>query len=213
MDELNMPEAVEGVSEDIEIRRSTLQVEQKRIFLNLRENSRGRYLRIVEVTGNNRSTIIVPSSGLQQFRTLLDEFIDSDVAVAQGQQAMLPGSGGGAPDVKKKKRRNKKSGGGGGGLDGAGGGLQNGGTEGGESIGFRVFVGNLAWSTQSQALREHFMQCGEIVRADVFTERSGRSRGCGIVEFATEEESRSAMETMSDTVLDGRPIFVREDRH
>ena len=82
-------------------------MEQKRIFLNLRENSRGRYLRIVEVklldeticlqkliesvlghsphcdvaviiqvTGNNRSTIIVPSSGLQQFRTLLDEFIE-----------------------------------------------------------------------------------------------------------------------------------------
>ena len=31
------------------VRRSTLQVEQKRIFLNLRENGRGRYLRIVEV--------------------------------------------------------------------------------------------------------------------------------------------------------------------
>jgi hypothetical protein len=31
---------------------------------------------VVQVTGNNRSTIIVPSSGLQQFRTLLDEFIE-----------------------------------------------------------------------------------------------------------------------------------------
>ena len=31
--------------------RSTLAIEQKRIFLNLRENSRGRYLRIAEVSG------------------------------------------------------------------------------------------------------------------------------------------------------------------
>ena len=31
------------------VNRSTLLVEQKRIFLNLRENGRGRYLRIVEV--------------------------------------------------------------------------------------------------------------------------------------------------------------------
>jgi hypothetical protein len=31
---------------------------------------------VIQVTGNNRSTIIVPSSGLQQFRTLLDEFIE-----------------------------------------------------------------------------------------------------------------------------------------
>lgn len=203
-----MPEAGEGVSEDIEIRRSTLQVEQKRIFLNLRENSRGRYLRIVELTGNNRSTIIVPSSGLLQFRSLLDEFID-DGALAPGQQ-MLSGTGVGAGDGKKKKRRNKKSGGGA--LDGGAGSLQNGG-EGGEGAGFRVFVGNLAWVTQSPALREHFLQCGEILRAEVFTERSGRSRGCGIVEFASDEQAQGAMASMSDTVLDGRPIFVREDRH
>jgi hypothetical protein len=37
---------------------------------------------------------------------------------------------------------------GGGALDGGAGSLQNGG-EGGEGAGFRVFVGNLAWVTQS----------------------------------------------------------------
>lgn len=45
-----LEQPTEGVVDDIDIRRSTLQVEQKRIFLNLRENSRGRYLRIAEVT-------------------------------------------------------------------------------------------------------------------------------------------------------------------
>ena len=29
-----------------------------------------------QVTGNNRSTIILPASGLHQFRLLLDEFIE-----------------------------------------------------------------------------------------------------------------------------------------
>eukprot|EP00960_Hanusia_phi_P014590 430789-Hanusia_phi.AAC.3 len=62
--------------EDIDLCRSSLLVEQKRIFLNLRENARGRYLRIAEVTGSNRSTIIIPSSGLMQLRSLLDEFIE-----------------------------------------------------------------------------------------------------------------------------------------
>ena len=75
--------------QDLDLRRATLQIEQKRIFLNLRENVRGRYLRIAEVTGNNRSTIIVPSSGLLQFRALLDDFIENDSAVVMGQQAML----------------------------------------------------------------------------------------------------------------------------
>mmetsp|Transcript_44984 Transcript_44984/g.70536 ORF Transcript_44984/g.70536 Transcript_44984/m.70536 type:complete len:129 (-) Transcript_44984:126-512(-) len=96
--------------EDIDLRRSTLPVEQKKIFLNLRENSRGRYLRIAEVTGNNRSTIIIPSSGLIHFRSLLDEFIESDNAVAMGQQAMMPMGdfGAGGLEQTKKKKKNKK---------------------------------------------------------------------------------------------------------
>lgn len=51
-----------------------------------------------------------------------------------------------------------------------------------------------------------------MVKADVFTERSGRSRGCGIVEFATPEQAQDAKVSMNNTELDGRTIFVREDR-
>lgn len=209
-----MTQQVEDI--DLDLSRSTLQIEQKRIFLNLRENGRGRYLRIAEVTGNNRSTIIIPSSGLQQFRSLLDEFIESDHAVAQGQQAMLPDGApsdliGGVADVadteiKKKKKRNKKP-------------VHENGTNGTngepvdpESFGKRVFVGNLAWSTTWQGLKDHFSQCGQVMRADVFTERSGRSRGCGIVEFAEIDEAKTAMASMGNSELDGRDIFVREDR-
>ena len=37
-------------------------------------------------------------------------------------------------------------------------------------------------------------------------------QGCGVVTFATQEEARNAMATLNDSVLQGRKIFVREDR-
>ena len=40
----------------------------------------------------------------------------------------------------------------------------------------------------------------------------GRSRGCGLVRFSSEEEAAEAIETLTDTELDGRQIFVREDK-
>lgn len=191
---------------DLDLRRATLQVEQKRIFLNLRENVRGRYLRIAEVTGSQRSTIIIPSTGLLQFRALLDDFIENDSAVAMGQQAMLAADGmgyqTGAMGLKPKKKRGKKP------TDENGEPIQTN----PEDDEKRVFVGNLAWTTTWQGLKDHFAPCGDIERADVFTERSGRSRGCGIVEFTSALSAKQAMESLNNTQLDGRLIFVREDR-
>eukprot|EP00802_Teleaulax_amphioxeia_P019767 Tamp_20013.p2 GENE.Tamp_20013~~Tamp_20013.p2 ORF type:complete len:215 (+),score=45.86 Tamp_20013:378-1022(+) len=202
-----MDPALSSNVEDLDLRRATLQVEQKRIFLNLRENGRGRYLRIAEVTGNNRSTIIVPSSGLLQFRALLDDFIENDSQVALGQQAMLGGmvaEFGAAGALKQKKKRGKKP------SDIAN--PEEAPVSSAEGEDKRVFVGNLSWQTNWQTLKDHFAQCGEIVRADVFTERSGRSRGCGIVEYSADHMAKSAMATLNNTELDGRLIFVREDR-
>mmetsp|Transcript_34160 Transcript_34160/g.80562 ORF Transcript_34160/g.80562 Transcript_34160/m.80562 type:complete len:208 (-) Transcript_34160:196-819(-) len=198
-----LEQPTEGVVDDIDIRRSTLQVEQKRIFLNLRENSRGRYLRIAEVTGNNRSTIIIPSSGLIQFRGLLDEYIEYVTTAQMGQQAMMPMGEFGVGAAKKKKRGKKPMGSGENGAEGEGG-------DGEEER--RVFVGNLSWATTWQGLKDHFAGCGEVTRADVFMERSGRSRGCGIVEFANVDQAKAAMASMNNTELDGRLVFVREDR-
>lgn len=41
---------------------------------------------------------------------------------------------------------------------------------------------------------------------------NGRSKGCGIVEYSTREEAQKAIEKLSHLELDGRMIFVREDR-
>jgi RNA recognition motif-containing protein len=75
-----------------------------------------------------------------------------------------------------------------------------------------VFVGNLAWSTSSDRLREHFGQCGNVINAEVKYGRDGRSRGCGVVEFDSPQASLTAISRLNETELDGRQIFVREDR-
>lgn len=76
----------------------------------------------------------------------------------------------------------------------------------------RVYVGNLSWDVAWQDLKDHMRQAGEVVHAEVITEYNGRSKGCGIVEFATEEAAQEAISTLTDTELRGRMIFVREDR-
>ncbi|CAN0252818.1 unnamed protein product, partial [Laminaria digitata] len=53
---------------------------------------------------------------------------------------------------------------------------------------------------------------GDVIRADVMTDQGGRSRGCGIVEFANPEQAAQAIEQLNNSELKGRMIFVREDR-
>lgn len=78
-----------------------------------------------------------------------------------------------------------------------------------------VYVGNLAWSVSWQDLKDHFQQVGVVVRAEVFTEgrvEGGRSKGCGTVEFEDAEAAKRAISELNDTDMQGRRMFVREDR-
>ena len=52
-----------------------LQVERKHFYIEFRENERGRFLRITEEAHGRRNTIIVPSTGLNEFNTAVDEVI------------------------------------------------------------------------------------------------------------------------------------------
>ena len=46
----------------------------------------------------------------------------------------------------------------------------------------KVFVGGLAWETQSETMRRYFEQFGEILEAVVITDKNtGRSKGYGFV--------------------------------
>jgi RNA recognition motif-containing protein len=49
--------------------------------------------------------------------------------------------------------------------------------------------------------------------ADILSEPgSGRSKGCGIVRFATREEAEKAVQQMNGTTISGRTITVRIDK-
>ncbi|CAL0331256.1 unnamed protein product [Lupinus luteus] len=67
-----------GGGNDVELLCKTLQVEHKLFYLDLKENPRGRYLKISEKTSATRSTIIVPSSGISWFLDLFNYYVNSE---------------------------------------------------------------------------------------------------------------------------------------
>jgi hypothetical protein len=52
-----------------------IQIERKNFVFSLKENPRGRFLRITEDVGGRRDTIIIPSTGLAEFKKLVDEMV------------------------------------------------------------------------------------------------------------------------------------------
>ncbi|XP_060197278.1 transcription factor Pur-alpha 1 [Lycium barbarum] len=67
-----------GGGNDVELVCKTLQVEHKLFYFDLKENPRGRYLKISEKTSASRSTIIVPFNGITWFLDLFNYYVDSD---------------------------------------------------------------------------------------------------------------------------------------
>jgi hypothetical protein len=57
------------------IRTEKIQIERKTFVFALKENIRGRFLRITEDVGGRRDTIIIPAPGLEEFKKLMDEMV------------------------------------------------------------------------------------------------------------------------------------------
>jgi RNA recognition motif-containing protein len=77
----------------------------------------------------------------------------------------------------------------------------------------KLYVGNLSWGTTGDALRDTFSQAGTVESATVITDKmSGRSKGFGFVEMASDEEAQKAIEMFNGKELDGRPLTVNEAR-
>ena len=73
----------------------------------------------------------------------------------------------------------------------------------------KLFVGSLAWATTDESLAAAFSQCGEVLSARVMTDRdTGRSRGFGFVEMATDEGADASIDMWNGKELDGRAIVV-----
>ena len=52
-----------------------VQIERKTFLFTLKENPRGRFLRITEDVGGRRDTIIIPAPGLEDFKRILDDMV------------------------------------------------------------------------------------------------------------------------------------------
>lgn len=77
----------------------------------------------------------------------------------------------------------------------------------------KLFVGSLSYTTTDAGLEEFFAAVGQVVSAKVIMDRdSGRSKGFGFVEMASEEEAKAAIEQLNGKELDGRQIAVNEAR-
>ena len=60
---------------DVVLKSENITVERKNFNFDLRENPRGRFLRITEDANGRRDSIVIPAPGLEDFRGVIDEII------------------------------------------------------------------------------------------------------------------------------------------
>jgi hypothetical protein len=68
------------VAEDT-LKSAKIQIERKTFVLALKENTRGRFLRITEDVGGRRDTIIIPAPGLDEFKKALEEMVQASAEI------------------------------------------------------------------------------------------------------------------------------------
>ena len=75
----------------------------------------------------------------------------------------------------------------------------------------KLYVGNLSYETNQQALQDLFSQAGTVATATIIIDRmSGRSKGFGFVEMSTDEEAQKAIEMFNGKEIGGRKLTVNE---
>jgi len=74
-----------------------------------------------------------------------------------------------------------------------------------------IYVGNLPFEATADDLREAFGQFGTVTRAQVVEDReTGRSRGFGFVEMASNVEAQKAIAALNGRDVQGRQLNVSE---
>ena len=75
----------------------------------------------------------------------------------------------------------------------------------------KLYVGNLPWSIDDNALKELFTSYGDIEEAVLIKDKfSGRSKGFGFVTFKDEAAAQKAIAEMHEKEVEGRPLTVSE---
>ncbi|MFQ5328541.1 MAG: DNA-binding protein [Thermodesulfobacteriota bacterium] len=55
-----------------------LHIENKTLFVDLKENDGGKFLQIAELSNDRRSTVVIPFSGLELFNEALQKIMDNN---------------------------------------------------------------------------------------------------------------------------------------
>ena len=77
----------------------------------------------------------------------------------------------------------------------------------------KLYVGNLSYNTSEDELRDLFGAYGQPDSVKIITDRdTGRSKGFGFVEFANDQEARTAMSALNGKDMGGRALTVNEAR-
>ncbi len=72
-----------------------------------------------------------------------------------------------------------------------------------------MYVSNLSFHTDEEALKALFTPFGNVSSAKIITDRdSGQSRGFGFVEMDVAEEARAAMKSLDKKEIEGRSLSV-----
>lgn len=73
----------------------------------------------------------------------------------------------------------------------------------------KIYVGNLPYSVTDSTLESNFAEFGSVSSAKVMMDReTGRSKGFGFVEMASEEVAQAAIKALNGVSVDGRSITV-----
>jgi RNA recognition motif-containing protein len=76
-----------------------------------------------------------------------------------------------------------------------------------------LYVGGLPYSTTDHQLEEIFAAHGTVESARVISDKfTGKSRGFGFVEMASEDEAKRAIQALNESQLEGRSLIVNEAR-
>ena len=75
----------------------------------------------------------------------------------------------------------------------------------------KLYVGNISFNTSNQDLNDLFGAIGTVESANIIEDReTGRSRGFGFVEMASQAEGENAIAQLNGKEVDGRALKVNE---
>ena len=176
--------------DDIEISSTQIRVDRKRIYLNLRQNPRGRYLKIAEVNGTKRSTVIIPERGWVDFMDTLQDFLDNapknntpSTSMKEEQESRVSRID---PSILQKSIA--------------------------AGTACNLWVENLPWELSEDELYKQFQMVGTVRSAKINRTHSGKSRGTATILMADAAQAQRAIQKFNGADIGGRPVTVRMDR-